>query len=55
MFEYDHIVSKAYLNADYVKTPWGTEQYHNTPMGMAHAKIVRELVSHVEGYVVAAR
>lgn len=55
LLEYDHIVARPYLNTDYRKTQWGMEQFHNTPMGIAHSKIVRELVSHLEGYIVAAR
>jgi len=55
LVECDHIVARPYLNADYQKTQWGMEQFQNTPMGLAHNKIVRELVSHVEGYIVAAR
>ncbi len=55
LLELDHVVARPYLNADYKKTQWGSEQFHNTPMGIAHSKIVRELVSHVEGYIVAAR
>ena len=55
LIECDHIVARPYLNTDYQKTQWGMDQFHNTPMGLAHSKIVRELVSHVEGYIVAAR
>lgn len=55
LLEYDHIVARPYLNADYNKIQWGMELFHNTPMGLAHSKIVRELVAHVEGYIVAAR
>ena len=55
LLEYDHIVARPYLNTDYQKTQWGMDQFHNTPMGLAHSKIVRELVSHIEGYIVAAK
>ncbi|MFN0065903.1 MAG: CT253 family lipoprotein [Chlamydiales bacterium] len=55
ILEYDHIISKAYLSVDYVKTHWGTELYQNTPMGLAHNRLVRELVSHIEAYIVAAK
>lgn len=44
-------VGKGYLGVDYSKTPWGTVAFANTPLGMAHSKIVREIVSHVEGYI----
>ncbi|MCP5469958.1 MAG: hypothetical protein H7A36_05580 [Chlamydiales bacterium] len=55
VLECDHIVARAYLNTDYSKMPWGTEQFHNTPMGLAHSRVLRDLVSHIEGYIVAAR
>ena len=47
----DHDVAKAYYNCDYKKCPWGSARYATTPMGIAHAKVIRELVAHVEGYV----
>lgn len=55
IIDYDHIIAKPYLNADYNKAYWGTEAYESTPLGMAHNKVVRELVAHVENYVLAAR
>lgn len=53
--DHEQIIPRAYMVADYVKTPWGTEAFQRTPLGMAHAKIVRELVSRVETYIEAAR
>ncbi len=51
----DHMVSRPYLKTDYTKAHWGTEAFDRTPLGLAHSKVVREIVSRVEGYVVARK
>lgn len=53
MENYD--ISRPYLNVDYKKSPWGEEAFERTPMGMAHSKIIREVVAHAEGYIGAHR
>jgi hypothetical protein len=55
VLNHEHVVTRAYLNCDYEKSRWGTEAYERTPMGIAHSRIVRELVSRVEGYVGASK
>lgn len=47
----DHNITKPYLYIDYTKHPYGTPFYEKTPLGIAHAKLIREVVSHIEGYV----
>ncbi|MCH9609880.1 MAG: hypothetical protein S4CHLAM45_13940 [Chlamydiales bacterium] len=54
VIDYDHIVAKPYLNTDYTKVAWGTDPFEQTPLGLAHSKIVRDLVAHAESYIVAA-
>lgn len=51
----EHILDRAYMANDYQKTPWGTEAFQYTPLGFAHHKLVREIVSRVENYIEAAR
>lgn len=51
----DFLVSRAYLNWDYSKTPWGSEAFACTPMGMAHNRLIRTLVSRIEAYIEAVR
>ncbi len=51
----EHVIAGAYKACDYSRTPWGTEAFQRTPLGMAHGKIVRELVTRVENYVEAVR
>ena len=55
VISHDHPISRAYLNADYVRAHWGTEAFERTPMGMAHSKLIREVVARVEGYVGACK
>lgn len=54
VLDHDFVIARAYMQSDYSKTPWGTEAYSRTPMGMAHARIIRELVSRIEAYIEAS-
>lgn len=51
----EYMISGAYAGIDYSKSPWGSEAYMRTPMGIVHNKVVREIVSRVEKYVDVAR
>lgn len=55
IIDQEHMIAKPYLKTDYTKSGWGTDAYASTPLGMAHSKVVRELVAHVESYIIAAR
>lgn len=55
VLNHEHMIARAYLNADYDKMSWGTEAFERTPMGIAHNRLIRELVARVEGYVEAVR
>jgi hypothetical protein len=55
VLDHDYVIARAYMNCDYAKMPWGTEAYTRTPMGMAHSRLIRELVSRVEAYIEAAQ
>ncbi len=51
-----HVMAAApYMTCDYEKMGWGSEAYERTPLGMAHGKLVRTLVSRVESYIEASR
>lgn len=54
LLHHDHYIAQPYLNTDYVRNSWGTEAYENTPMGLAHARLIREAVSRIESYVTIA-
>ncbi len=55
MLNHEQVVGRPYLKCDYEKASWGTEAYLRTPLGIAHNKMVRELVARIEGYVGASK
>lgn len=55
VIDHDHVIPHFYVGCDYEKMPWGTAAFEQTPMGVAHAKIIKELISHVEGYIGAVK
>ena len=55
VLDQDFMVATAYMHCDYSKMPWGTEAFTRTPMGIAHNRLVRELVARVEAYIEAAQ
>lgn len=42
-------------DSDYTLAPWGSDAFPRTELGMAHARVVREVVSRIESYIDAAR
>jgi hypothetical protein len=48
------IIVRSYMPRDYAKTPWGTEAFLHTPMGVAHHRLVKEVVSRLEAYIEAS-
>jgi len=51
----DYVVTRPYFNTDYTRTPWGTEAFQRTPMGLLHNQLIHKLVARVESYIEAAR
>ena len=51
----DYVVARPYMYCDYNKMAWGTEAFNYTPMGIAHSRLVRELVGRVEAYIEASQ
>lgn len=51
VISHEHFVTAENVGCDYSKTAWGTEGYERTPLGVSHSRLVRELVSRIEGYV----
>ncbi len=54
VLDQNYVISRAFTGCDYEKTCWGTEAFNYTPMGMAHSRLVRELVARIESYVESA-
>ncbi len=55
VLEDEFVVAKEHMQNDYAKTPWGTDAFGRTPMGVAHNRLVKELVSRTEAYIEASR
>ncbi len=51
----DYVISRAYMNCDYDRFRWGSDAFVNTPMGIAHNRLIRTLVSRIEAYIEAAQ
>ena len=51
----DYVIARAYMNCDYSKHPWGTASFAYTPMGIAHNRLIRTVVSRIEAYIEAAK
>lgn len=47
--------SRVLIPFDYSKFHWGTEEYNSSPMGEAHANIVKQLVERINDYVLLAK
>ncbi|MCH9625071.1 MAG: hypothetical protein S4CHLAM123_02380 [Chlamydiales bacterium] len=55
VLDQEYAIARPYLHCDYEKMGWGTHSFNNTPMGIAHNRLVQELVSRTEAYIEAAR
>lgn len=49
-----HHLPKQFTKAHFDQIAWGKENYHVTPLGMAHAALTKEVVSRVEDYILLA-
>ncbi|MDE3045577.1 MAG: hypothetical protein KGJ02_02905 [Verrucomicrobiota bacterium] len=50
-----YYIPKTLLPTDYNQIAWGSEEYSSTPMGIAHAKLVQEIVSRLSDYILLAK
>ena len=50
-----YYVPKTLLPINYNEVVWGSEEYATTPMGIAHAEIVGEIVSRLSDYILLAK
>lgn len=55
ILDQDYVVSRAYMNCDYERMPWGSEAFSRTPMGIAHTRLIKTLVSRIEAYIESVR
>jgi hypothetical protein len=50
-----YFVPKTLIPNDYSVEVWGTEAYQKSPMGIAHANLIREIAARVSDYVMLAK
>ncbi len=49
-----HHLPKQFTKGNFDQLAWGKENYHVTPLGMAHAALTKEIVSRLEDYILLA-
>jgi hypothetical protein len=55
MIRDSYYIPKTYFPVDYNTVTWGTEDYKDSPMGTAHAKIAQEVALRVSEYILLAK
>lgn len=50
-----YFIPKALIPADYSSTVWGSEEYRKTPMGIAHAQLIKQIAERVSEYILLAK
>jgi hypothetical protein len=55
MVRESYFIPKTLLPTDYSQTPWGSPGYEKTPMGIAHAQLIQEIVSRITDYILLAK
>lgn len=51
VIHHEHVIDRGAVGTNYTRSSYGTEAYRRTPLGLAHSKLIRELVARVEGYI----
>lgn len=55
MIRDSYFVPKTLIPVDYSVEAWGTENFRKTPMGVAHAGLVKEIASRITDYILLAK
>jgi hypothetical protein len=55
MVRESYFVPKTLLPTDYSVVVWGTDEYRKSPMGIAHAQLMQEIVARITDYVLLAK
>ncbi|MBS0625041.1 MAG: hypothetical protein JSS32_03225 [Verrucomicrobia bacterium] len=50
-----YYIPRSLLPTNYNIATWGTEEYRNSPMGIAHAQIVQEISNRLSDYILLAK
>ena len=49
-----HSIPKQFNKTNFQQIPWGKENYHVTPVGVAHSNLIKELATRIEDYILLA-
>lgn len=55
MLRDSYFIPKTLIPVDYNTTVWGTSEFPKSPMGIAHAQIVKEISSRISDYILLAK
>jgi hypothetical protein len=55
MIEQKHLLPKQFAKLDYDSALWGKKTYSISPMGFAHAQLVKEISNRIENYLILAK
>jgi hypothetical protein len=55
MISESYFIPKTLIPVDYNIVTWGTEDYENSPMRMAHTQIAQEVASRISEYILLAK
>lgn len=50
-----HFVPRQFTRYNFHQSPWNTEEFSLSPVGIAHAQLVKELKSRIEDYILLAQ
>ncbi|MGE5196635.1 MAG: CT253 family lipoprotein [Anaerolineae bacterium] len=50
-----HSIPRQFTKANFIQVPWGKDSYSISPLGLAHAQLIKELVSRIEDYILLAK
>lgn len=50
-----HFIPRQFTSHNFTQSPWNSEEFNITPVGIAHSLLVKELSSRIEDYVSLAK
>ena len=50
-----YYIPKTLFPTDYNTVSWGTEEYKNSPLGIAHTRLIKEITTRVSEYILLAK
>ncbi|NGX62274.1 MAG: hypothetical protein K940chlam9_01771 [Chlamydiae bacterium] len=55
IYQQEQLIAPAYIQMDYQRNGWQSETFQNTPVGMLHNRMIREIAGRIEAYIEATR